>query len=790
MKVSVMTIIGIENYGSVLQAFATQKKLEEYADEAELFNYVQNTSPADFAKDTKNPIKKFLLRITLKRFLRNFCDFKKNLNLSEKKYITDFAKFESDADIYCVGSDQIWNPDCVRQMLPDARFLGFVPETERKFSFSSSFGKEIPDENFVSETKNMLHQFEHISVREDTGVEILKNRYNYHNVTQLVDPTLAMPPTFWRKYASPKRRTDYILIFTLARNKKLDDFAKKLSKKTGLQIVRLCTKLVHALLPGKAEIIPTYFEFVTLIDNAKYVLTDSFHGTAFSLNLNTEFIVFAKNNPGRILSLLRLSGAEHRMISDAADLSILNRPTDFAHVNEILARERERVDEFLRKVFSGIANSQPVRVSPENTLKGEVRVSAISRPAAEVIKGVRFNCTGCGACRLLCPANCIESISDDEGFLVAKIDATRCTDCGLCAERCPANSPAPETAGNAVAPPIETGDCDIGLARNNKVIGARYKNDDILKKSASGGVFAGIADMVISTGGAVFGCAFDENFTARHICITDSGDIEKCQSSKYVQSDTGDTFAQAKSLLNAGKTVFYTGCPCQIAGLYAYLGENRENLLTADLICHGVPSPLLFKKNLARSEKKLGDKITYFNFRSKDAHGHGIVKIKTATKTVFSEDAYYNAFLQKRTQRESCYVCPYASPQRVGDITLGDFWGLEHFHPEFADTRGVSVVTLNTEKGEKFFSKVRDRFEIVKSSFENAAFKNVNLRAPSPRPSLRDSAYRDIDADGEIIFSGPAYKKKTSIKSCIKRMIPPTALPFLKRVYKKLTGMP
>lgn len=381
------------------------------------------------------------------------------------------------------------------------------------------------------------------------------------------------------------------------------------------------------------------------------------------------------------------------------------------------------------------------------------------------------NCTACGACSLLCPLGCIEMVGDKEGFFVARINE-KCTDCGLCAARCPANNSAAFLRDTHV-----------------KVIGARLKNDMLLKKSASGGVFAGIAAEILKTqGNAVFGCAFDEKIVAWHVCVTDFKNIGPCQSSKYVQSDVGDTYLQAKEFLDDGKTVFYTGCPCQIAGLYAFLGADYKNLLTADLICHGVPLPLLFKKYLDWLGKKLGGEITGYNFRSKMNSGWGL-EAQTATKTktefIFPwADPYYNAFIKNNTLRECCYICPYAGERRVADITLGDFWGVELFHSEFYDSRGVSVVIVNTAKGEDFLKKNFVDFHILQSSFENAAAQNHCLQKPSPRPPLRDFAYRDINSETAEIFKGKAYKpdKKAVIKSYIKRVTPL----FVVRAYKAL----
>ena len=359
MKVSILTIIGMENYGSLLQAIATQTKMEEYADHVQFINYIHNSRYVDLSRNLKNPLKKPFRVLRMILYNRNFRVLKDTyIKLSKETYtcVRDFDNFQDDADIYCTGSDQIWNPACVRHVPVSLRFLGFIPEGKRKFAFASSFGLEWMDEEIVAQSREWVHRFEHISVREDSGIRILTEQYGYDNPTQLVDPTLAVSPEYWRRHAAKLRiKKEYILIYAVYINNAFDEYAKKLSKKTGLPLIRLCPDIHQATRCGKSLIIPPVLSFISLIDNAKYVLTDSLHATAFSMSLNTEPICVCLENPGRISSFLRLISQEHRMISDFNDFDVLSRPVDFVHVNAILARERERVDEFLRSIFSAEA---------------------------------------------------------------------------------------------------------------------------------------------------------------------------------------------------------------------------------------------------------------------------------------------------------------------------------------------------------------------------------------------------------------------------------------------------
>ena len=370
---------------------------------------------------------------------------------------------------------------------------------------------------------------------------------------------------------------------------------------------------------------------------------------------------------------------------------------------------------------------------------------------------------------MLCTAQCVKIIADGEGFPVPSINDAHCTDCGLCASRCP------EQNG-----PIRPQHDYI------RVLGVKNKNETLLVKSASGGVFSSIAvDILKTPGNAVFGCAFDDNFVARHICAADISGLAIMQGSKYVQSDVGDTYLQTKNLLENSAAVLYSGAPCQIAGLYAFLGRDYDNLFTVDFVCHGVPSPLLFKRYIEWLGKKMGGTITEYNFRDKTTHGWGLIayaKTLKNNKTIFPQlDPFYMTFLDNSTLRECCYNCRYANARRVSDITIGDFWGVERAHSDFYDKKGVSVVIVNTKKGDLLFSQLKNNFHIIETTIENIVPRNSNLIKPSPRPAQRDSIYNGIN-DAAHFFDKPVFKikwtayVKINAKAYIKRLTPAAAL--------------
>lgn len=361
MRIDVITLNAVQNYGSVLQAFATQEILKQHGCEVYIINYIrENIRPENLMKTWcgNNIIKKLLMYPTIKRWEKVFGNFNKlYLNLTDKIYTTesDFKLYPLNADAYCTGSDQVWNSKWNKGIILPL-YLSFIPKDKFKFSYASSFGNENILEDEIKITKEYINQYKFISVREDYAKDILKKQYKYENVVHIVDPTVALSGDFWRQYETPRKiNEDYILIYNLNRSKLFDNYAKQLSKKTGLKLIRLCTRYDQFYRVGKSILVPEVFDFISLIDNAKYVLTDSFHATAFAMNLNTEPIcIYPKDFGGRIKSFLSMTKSLQRHVKDYNDYEVVNRHVDFKIVNKILDDERKKVHEFLEAVIHDI----------------------------------------------------------------------------------------------------------------------------------------------------------------------------------------------------------------------------------------------------------------------------------------------------------------------------------------------------------------------------------------------------------------------------------------------------
>ena len=317
-----------------------------------------------------------------------------------------------------------------------------------------------------------------------------------------------------------------------------------------------------------------------------------------------------------------------------------------------------------------------------------------------------YSCCGCGACMNVCPKGAIEMREDSAGFKFPHIDTSKCIECGLCLKVCKFENPE--------------------LAYPRAAYICQLKDENTLALSTSGGAFRAMAEKIIERGGVVFGCAYTENeggLVPTTIVVDNIEELPKLSGSKYVQSEMGFAYKKAKGFLDNGRLVLFSGTPCHISGLYSYLGKSYDNLYTTDLICHGVPNLKMFQSELSRIEKRYKSKVKSFCFRDKRIVGGTWSTFMCSFKLgngksyckSYENIAYFDLFLKGGDiTRDSCSKCPYARQERVSDITIGDAWGAEIAHPDFEKSRGgdfnfkngLSLVSVNTDKGEKLFSEL------------------------------------------------------------------------------------
>lgn len=414
------------------------------------------------------------------------------------------------------------------------------------------------------------------------------------------------------------------------------------------------------------------------------------------------------------------------------------------------------------------------------------------------------DCCGCGACVQRCPKHCILMHEDEEGFLYPKADASICIECGLCEKVCPV--------------------INRGMASSEtRTFAVKNRNINERELSSSGGLFIVLARQTIQAGGVVFGVVFDEQWQVHHVAATTEAELLPMMRSKYVQSRTENTFCEAEKYLRQGRKVLFTGTSCQIAGLRRFLRKNYENLLTVDVLCHGVPSPGVWRRYLeelvtsAQSAAigkntvlnvslKSMSAIADISFREKHRSGYNwekygfVVWQKSVSKTdknsvlssyMFAKNPYMRGFLSDIFLRPSCYACPAKGGTSGADITIADFWGIEKVLPDFTDDSGVGLAFVHTAKGTEVFNTAN--FDIREVKLEQATQSNPSYWVSKEMPlRLRKKFFTLFQRNVSVRDSVDKSLKETFttkiiriIKKIIKLVLPVSILNHLKEINRK-----
>ncbi len=373
----------------------------------------------------------------------------------------------------------------------------------------------------------------------------------------------------------------------------------------------------------------------------------------------------------------------------------------------------------------------------------------------------KSQCCGCSACANACPKGCISMRLDEEGFLYPHVNTEICVNCRLCEKVCPiVNKP-------VSFPALE-------------IYAAKHADTHIQLKSSSGGMFTALAEEILKKGGVVFGAAFDKNWNVVHTYAENLLDLDKLRRSKYVQSDIGKTYQQAKQFLDQGRAVLFTGTPCQIAGLRNYLGKEYENLLTAELFCHGVPSPAVWQKFLTENTQK--GKISAIDFRHKHlgwdasflkisySDGSSLPKVPRllrplvrAKRGLLLRRFYRLPFwISNLYERPSCHKCSFKGWNKMADFSIGDFWGVKRNYPQLYDAKGVSVLLVNTQKAKMLLPRLSLDKTPIKA--EDAAYMNRYLLISGSEHPKRADFFRRYKTENfadlkKELTTTPLWKK-------------------------------
>ena len=363
------------------------------------------------------------------------------------------------------------------------------------------------------------------------------------------------------------------------------------------------------------------------------------------------------------------------------------------------------------------------------------------------------DCAGCGACAAVCPKKAISLQENEDGFRFPVTDGSLCVQCGRCEAACPV---------------LERTDRKAPLA----VYAAAAGKERVLMQSASGGAFSALAEDFLREGGIVYGCAMvfgsprGQAVSLQHVRVSEKRELAALSGSKYAQSRTDTVYPQVRRDLLEGRKVLFSGTPCQCAGLRQYLLAEKtaaEHLYTADILCHGVPAEKMFRQYLDYLGRKYRGTVTAYQFRDKQRGFTYFPRFRLKNKDrerwvllATMEEGYWYLFQNSLANRESCYSCPYASAERCGDISLGDYWGIEQAHPELLTSgggplqreKGISLLLVNTAQGKKLLDTYGQGLQCCPSTLDAALVRGDALKKPSAMPPERDEVLRLLREKG------------------------------------------
>ncbi len=391
------------------------------------------------------------------------------------------------------------------------------------------------------------------------------------------------------------------------------------------------------------------------------------------------------------------------------------------------------------------------------------------------------NCTGCGLCDNVCPKDAIRMVWSDSGFLVPQVDTSVCVECGLCVKKCIAQEEAE----------VYTDDTSSVVS-----YGGWNKDEGILLGSSSGGVFTALAEYIIGQGGVVFGVVWKDKLTAVFDKAESLEALAAMRGSKYTPAVPGHAYREVLNELKNGRKVLFSGTSCQVHALRKYLRKDYENLLTVDIMCHGTPSHLILEKYIEEDEARTGKTIDHVSFRDKPEgwlryHVTRHYTDGSSQSTAMSQDIYMRMFLSDKALNTVCYNCPYAHFPRQGDITLGDYWGVENHHADWPIDKGVSSILANNSKGKAALEQLSDRISLVCEPFEKI-YKGQSVVYVRPKtlvpPSralilkrMREWKLDDVYRKGvkgitlgpiTLSKSGLLYKMLFAVYKCLKSLKP------------------
>ena len=740
MKLGILTYHNIPNIGAILQAYSLCQALNDRGVPTEIVDYqCKNLIQRELAfHPHKNPLKNIIFR----RFvwprtqdrIHGCLEFMRAQHCySPQQYDRQtISQANNRYDGFISGADMIWNRDI--NGYDDTFFLDFVAPGKKKYAYGSSIGgtwktAELPH------IKNLLSQYNFLSVREEDTARFINDHFHLP-VQWVADPTMLLTPNHWKQFTSPVKEKEYVLVYFHYKDvlRAARQYAKQHHKKL---------LVINSGLPKwgiRSIVVSTPQQWLSYIRYADAVFTDSYHGLLFSLYF--EKPVWTHNSSNRLQSILKKLGITHRFIPNDKTLS---STIDYTQVTPRVDAFRTESIQFLEKIAADFG--RPVRAG----------ITAFK---------TTMHCSGCTACQAICPKQAITMRPDEEGFLRPLINQALCVHCNLCRTVCPAEKPT-ELLTSTYQP---------------RTFAARYKDNSVRFRSASGAFFPAIAKHFLKQGAYVCGCVLDAHMHPIHIVTNQWADVERMQDSKYVQSDMRNCFDEIATLLKKQTPVLFTGTSCQVAGLKLFLKTAKisdEKLFSVDFFCHGVPSPKIWHEYLAFYSRVKKRMILKFRFRNKTwgwGTGKGTYHVNTLETAKWGEPSsssirsvWRSIFFSNLCLRPYCGTCPYTTIYKPADITMGDFWGIEQVLPSFNDGKGSSVLLAHCDKAVNLLSQI-EGLTIAEVNTQAAVERQANAVAPSPVSPNRRQFWQDYHVKGfdyvmrQYFYYTPYHRLKRLVK--------------------------
>ncbi|MGN0347391.1 MAG: polysaccharide pyruvyl transferase family protein [Lachnospiraceae bacterium] len=811
MKIGILTVYSF-NYGSYFQATALYKKLEEMGYECEFINerfkqyrwgnlFLLYTFDGIMPKFVKSYIAKFLPQYeTYLRLKKDVLRFRES-----PKHLHDMRQITSRYDGVVLGADEMWSAN--------KKSIRYMPEHFGRriccphISYATSGCLfDVHDKKLVRKAAKGMKTFSAIAVR-DLYTKKVADKLTKDNHPVVLDPTLLYP--YFISDSSREKKGTYLLLYGQHYSQSQREYIQNKAREMKLPIMALGWPQEFAdefLDPVTAE------EFQNCFSEASFCFPSTFHGTIFSILHHKPFLSMTNQLRGKKVRMLleQLELADFIFEEGKESYPVV----DYEKVEKCLAKQRAFSETYLQEALLNIGctpNDRNLKHIPGNLKCQEDENPVLPEDKCREKEKRQMicpeiDCTGCFACHGVCPVNAISLREDKQGFLHPRIDTEVCINCNRCRIVCPQNvleekiCPQNFCAQNGKSQHgkgqhgkeqhgkeqhgKEENDIIRNLCKPMALYGAFSKNVKQVRKSSSGGIFGELAAYVLQKNGVVYGVAFTKNKEGVvHQRITSLNQLPELSGSKYVQSNTAGTYSMLEKDLKEGKMVLYSGTPCQIAGVQSFVKqtcpETWEHLITVDILCHGVPSPMVFRDYIRSHKGKEKDSIASLTFRDKTfgwrkqaiaVHFTGGNHYLKRTE----QDIYYRLYFKNIMLRPSCYDCRYIHRNRIGDITLGDYWGAEDTG-RFTRNQvcnGISYVSLQTEKGRKLFDAISQKI-VRKTADEKSSYQPLFDKA-SKCPNNYSDFWRDYNAYG-YDYATKKYSRYGAGEILVKKVLGPVA---------------